>query len=77
MCFKFSLNHIHFTILNQMTHRLFKSNPAEARWAYRIGHSVVCTPWSYLVGEINPPIIFSWLDRISILRGGDLFPGGL
>ena len=26
-----------------MTHRLFKSNPAEARWAYCIGQSVACT----------------------------------
>ena len=44
-----------------MTHSLFKSNPAEARWAYCIEHSVVCTPpplgpiwW----GEVNPPTIF-------------------
>ena len=27
-----------------MTHRLFKSNPAEARWEYCIGKSVACTP---------------------------------
>ena len=65
-----------------MTHRLFKSNPAEARWPYCIGYSVVCTPTpnprpapplSYLVE--NPPIKFRWLDRISILRGGELFVG--
>ena len=43
-----------------MTHRLFKSNPAEAKWAYCIEYSVVCTPpsWSYVVGEVNPPTIF-------------------
>ena len=27
-----------------MTHRLFKSIPAEARWAYCIGKIVACTP---------------------------------
>ena len=27
-----------------MTHRLFKSNPAEAKWAYCIGQSVAWTP---------------------------------
>ena len=27
-----------------MTHSLFKSNPAEARWAYCIEHGVVCIP---------------------------------
>ena len=51
-----------------MTHRLFKSNPAEARWAYCIGDSVVCTP--------HPPGPI-WLGELILLPYFDGLTGDL
>ena len=55
-----------------MTHRLFNSNPAEARWAYCIGYSVVYSPpgpiwWSEL-------ILLPYFDG---LTGGSQFQEGM
>ena len=52
-----------------MTHRLFKSNPAEARWAYCIGDSVVCTP--------PPPPGPIWLGELILLPYFDGLTGDL
>ena len=49
-----------------MTHRLFMSNPAEARWAYCIEHSVVCTA---------PPLGPVWWGELILLQYFDGLTG--
>ena len=49
-----------------MTHSLFKSNPGEARWAYCIEYSVVCT---------RPPLGPIWWGKLILLQYFDGLTG--